>query len=86
MNVIPKIVGVVLIQDDQEVTWSEGDEVEINNPEHEDHGKKGVIVTFQILKADVQESADEGVLYPIVSVDTPKTLFVIPFTRLILNK
>jgi hypothetical protein len=83
MNEIPKIVGVVLEQGDEEVTWRSGDKVIINNPEHADHGKTGVIVTFQIIKAEIPDSSDEGVIYPIVCVDTPATLFVIPFTRLI---
>jgi hypothetical protein len=82
MNEIPKIIGVVLEQDDKEVIWRSNDEIKINNPEHPDHGKVGVIVTFQILNADIPDSSDEGVIYPVVYVDTPATLFVIPFTRL----
>jgi hypothetical protein len=71
--------------------WSQGSRVQICNPTHEDHGKYGVIIGFQICAAPESElefSDDQGWVYPIVSLNSGdgKVLFVIPFDRLRLRE
>jgi hypothetical protein len=78
----PRIVSITTELDDVITTWETGDPVEINHPEHQDHGGIGSILAFEVVISRFRNGNGQGMVHPIVLLKDTHRICVIPFTRL----